>query len=446
MNARRALVVVFLFAFAALLLFRLRSGSEAGLTTVGASSPYSDAVLAVSRLDTDKGIAQFETRVTEDPRDFISLTILGQLYGRRGRDKGNLADFVRAEQSFHRALQLNADHAPATAALAAAYTSQHKFADALAVARDLYEKSPASLEALATMTDAYLETGQYAQAEESLRVLSKKIGEDPAVLARRAQFAELKGQTGPAVTLLQRAIDTMRRNAEPAPEIAWFEARLGDVYYHTGCLAESERHFDASLRLFDTYPVGLAGLADVRAAQGRLEDARDLYARAVAESAQPRRLFDLGLIEERLGNGSAAQRRYQQAEDVVRAAGENQAAYYRELAMFNAERLGKAAEALEWAQKDLAVRKDVRTYDVLAWALYRNKRFDEAKTAIAEAMKLGTRDPDFFYHAGMIYDALGDRAKAASYLEEAARISPRGRPDLMKIAGPANGRTCDLRN
>ena len=63
----------------------------------------------------------------------------------------------------------------------------------------------------------------------------------------------------------------------------------------------------------------------------------------------------------------------------------------------------------------------MRGYDVLAWALYRNKRFDEAKTAIGEAMKLGTRDPDFFYHAGMIYDALGDRAAAAKYLEEAAR-------------------------
>ena len=238
----------------------------------------------------------------------------------------------------------------------------------------------------------------------------------------------------------------MRRDAEPAPEIAWFEARLGDVYYHTGCLAESERHFDAALRLNSAYPLGLAGLGDIRAAQGRLEDARDLYARAVAESAQPRRLFDLGAIEERLGNGAAAAERYAQGEAMVKKAGENQAAYYRELSIFYAERLGKAPEALDLAQKDLALRKDVRGYDVLAWALYRNKRYDEAKIAIGEAMKLGTRDPDFFYHAGMIYDALGDRAAAAKYLEEAARISPRGRPELVKIAGASDGRRCDLRN
>src|SRR4029078_8999620 len=100
-------------------------------------------------------------------------------------------------------------------------------------------------------------------------------------------------------------------------------------------------------------------------------------------------------------------------------------AYRAKLSISYAERLGKAADALDYAQKDMAVRKDVRAYDVLAWALYRNKRFDEAR-AMGEAMKVGTRDPDFFYHAGMIYDALGDREKAKTYLEEAAQISPRG--------------------
>jgi len=445
MNARRALLLVFILAFGALLFFRWRE-QPATSASAGAPTVYNDHMLGVSRLDTDRGIAQFETRVKEDPRDFISFTILGQLYSRRGRDKSDLSDFARAEQSFNHALRLSPEHAAAKSGLAAAYASQHKFSEALAVARELYQKNPASLDALATMADALLETGQYREGEEAIAKLTEKIGEIPAILARRAQLSELKGQTGPAVTLLQRGVETMRKTADPPTEIAWFEARLGDVYYHSGCLAESERHFDAALALYNTYPLGLAGLGDIRAAQGRLEDARDLYARAVAESPTPRRLFDLGTIEERLGNAPAAAERYTAGEEMIRKAAENQAAYYRELSMFYAERLGKAADALDLAQKDLALRKDVRGYDVLAWALYRNKRFDEAKAAIGDAMKLGTRDPDFFYHAGMIYDALGDRAKAAGYLEEAARISPRGRPELVKIAGAADGRKCDLRN
>jgi len=443
-TARQALLVGFLVVSIALVVFRWRGGSE-GRSANALAASDGDTLLALSTPDTDKGIAQFETRVKEDPRDFLSLTILGQLYGRRGRDRLDLASFAQAEAAFNHALQLNADHAAARAGLAAAYASQHKFREALTVARELYERSPNSLDALATVSDAYIETGQYQEGEEALQALSRKAGELPAVLARRAQLAELKGQTGPAVTLLQRAVESMRRDAEAAPEIAWFEARLGDVYYHAGCLAESERHFDAALRLNAAYPLGLAGLGDIRAAQGRLDDARDLYVRAVAESPQPRRLFDLGAIEERLGNGAAAAERYAQGEAIVKKAGEHQAAYYRELSIFYAERLGKAPDALDLAQKDLALRKDVRGYDVLAWALYRNRRYDEAKTAIGEAMKLGTRDPDFFYHAGMIDDALGDRAGAATYLEEAARISPRGRPELLKIAGASDGRRCELR-
>ena len=443
MTARHALLAGFLVAIIAVVAFRGRGASEGPSANALAAS---DALLVLSTPDTDKGIAQFETRVKEDPRDFLSLTVLGQLYSRRGRDRLDLASFAQAEAAFNHALQLNAEHAAARAGLAAAYSSQHKFREALTVARELYERSPNSLDALATVSDAYIETGQYKEGEEALQTLSNKAGELPAVLARRAQLAELKGQTGPAVTLLQRAVESMRRDADPAPEIAWFEARLGDVYYHTGCLAESERHFEAALRLNAAYPLGLSGLGDIRAAQGRLDEARDLYARAVAESPQPRRLFDLGAIEERLGNGAAAAERYAQGEALVKKAGENQAAYYRELSIFYAERLGKAPEALDLAQKDLALRHDVRSYDVLAWALYRNRRYDEAKTAIAEAMKLGTRDPDFFYHAGMIYDALGDRAAAAKYLEEAVRIRPRGRPERAKITGASDGRRCDLRN
>jgi tetratricopeptide (TPR) repeat protein len=444
MTARHALLAVFLVALIALVVFRGRSISD----SPPASPPTraGDSLLAMLAPDTEKGIAQFETRVKEDPRDFLSFTILGQLYARRGRDHGDLASFGLAEAAFNQALRLNADHVAARAGLAAAYASQHRFQEALDAARDVYARSPNSLDALATVSDAHFEIGQYAEGEKALETLSAKAGELPAVLARRAMVAELKGQTGPAVTLLKRAVDSMRRDAQPAPEIAWYEARLGDIYYHAGCLADAERHFDASLSLYPTYPLGLAGLGDIRAGQGRLEDARDLYVRAVTDSPQPRRLFDLGLIEERLGNPSEAAKRYEQAETIVQTAGDRKTAYYRELAVFYAERLGKAADALEFAQKDLALRKDVRAYDVLAWALFRNKRLDEAKAAMAEALKLGTRDPDFFYHAGMIHDALGDREKASQYLEEAARISPRGRPELVKISGASDGRRCDLRN
>ena len=41
----------------------------------------------------------------------------------------------------------------------------------------------------------------------------------------------------------------------------------------------------------------------------------------------------------------------------------------------------------------------------------------EAKAAIGEALRLGTRDARLYYHAGMIYKELGDRGATVHYLQ-----------------------------
>jgi Flp pilus assembly protein TadD len=40
-------------------------------------------------------------------------------------------------------------------------------------------------------------------------------------------------------------------------------------------------------------------------------------------------------------------------------------------------------------------------------------------------MKYGTQDPDFYYHAGMIYEALGEKTKAQAAFDRALQLRPR---------------------
>jgi tetratricopeptide (TPR) repeat protein len=382
-------------------------------------------VFAVSALDTEAGIRQFETRVREDPRDFLSLTILGQLYARRARDVGNVSDLKRAEEAFRHALRLKADHTAAAAHLAAAYVAQHRFGEALTLVQDIEKQSPGGLDVLAMRFDIAMETGRYREAEDALGILEQRAANDYAILARRAQMAELKGRTAQAVTLLRRAAENMEQAAESGSEIAWFRSRLGDLYFHTGCLSEAEEQFQLAVKLASRYPLALTGLADVRAFQGRLQEAADLYRSALAAAPSPRRLFALAAVEERLNLMADATRHRQEGEAMARDLSGVPVAFYRDLAIFYADQAGRAAEALDHAQKDLAVRQDVRAYDTLAWALYRNRRFDEAEAASAEALKLGTRDPDFLYHAGMIHQARGDEARARAAFDEALALRPR---------------------
>ena len=63
--------------------------------------------------------------------------------------------------------------------------------------------------------------------------------------------------------------------------------------------------------------------------------------------------------------------------------------------------------------------------DALAWTLYRTGDYAAADGAMADALRLGTRDPLLFFHAGMIARARGDRARALSYLERVQAMNPR---------------------
>ena len=62
---------------------------------------------------------------------------------------------------------------------------------------------------------------------------------------------------------------------------------------------------------------------------------------------------------------------------------------------------------------------------MLAWALFKNGRVEEAAKHSAEALKFGTRDPLLRYHAALIHDRLGDGAKAKAELRQALAIQPR---------------------
>jgi tetratricopeptide (TPR) repeat protein len=102
----------------------------------------------------------------------------------------------------------------------------------------------------------------------------------------------------------------------------------------------------------------------------------------------------------------------------------NQSRYNRELAVFYADHDIKLSQALDFARQELDIRQDIYAHDLLAWALYKNGRPEEALVAITEALQQGTQDAKLFFHAGMIYHRLGDVAQAKIYLERALALNP----------------------
>ena len=64
------------------------------------------------------------------------------------------------------------------------------------------------------------------------------------------------------------------------------------------------------------------------------------------------------------------------------------------------------------------------TDDVLAWALAKNDRPAEAMRAAHRALRLGTEEAAFHYHAGMIARALGRQRVAERHLRRALALNP----------------------
>src|SRR6202021_2055932 len=74
----------------------------------------------------------------------------------------------------------------------------------------------------------------------------------------------------------------------------------------------------------------------------------------------------------------------------------------RNVALIFADHNYRVDRALQLATAELDVRKDIYSYDALAWALYKNEKFADADQAMAKALKMGTPEPAFYYHAEQI--------------------------------------------
>jgi len=163
--------------------------------------------------------------------------------------------------------------------------------------------------------------------------------------------------------------------------------------------------------------MALEGKARARIAAGDLESAVSIYKREQGRDPNSAdAALALGDLYTRTGRADEAARQYKLFESAERenAAAEND---WHHLVYFWADHDLNLDEALALARRARETRRDIHTCDALAWTLFKRGYVEEARAAIDEATRLGTRDARILYHAGLIYNQSGDRRKAAQYLK-----------------------------
>jgi tetratricopeptide (TPR) repeat protein len=373
--------------------------------------------------ESGRSIAQAQYKVRRHPNNPAAYYQLGDAYVQRARESGDPAYFELAEQSLKKALGLNPEQRGARRHLAYVMALRHDFAAAAAEAEKAIGLDRGDVDAYAILGDAYLEIGKLEQAEEAYRAMMA-LKESLSSYSRLSGLKSLRGDTEGALADLQKAIELGRENNQPSESIAWAEWQLAADYFSRGDLAQAESFYQQALRTYPGYFRALAGLAQVRAAQQRYDDAVGLYQKAIGAVPMLEYIAALGDLYTRSNRSEEARKQYELVEYIGKLSALNQALYNRELAYFYADHDLKPAEGLRLAERELENRRDIYAYDVLAWSLLKNGKLEQAREAIHQALRLGTRDAKLFYHAGMIYLQSGENETAAKYLRQALSTNP----------------------
>lgn len=417
MSKKFLIVAVVLLGGLALVL-GIRAVSRRASTT--GSTEQASAPLDGRATPADRQIRASQGVIERAPKLPKGYNLLAAAYMQKARETSDFGFYARAEAALKRSFEVAPNNQEALRLQAYLLLAFHRFGEALEVSRRAVQLNPRDYEAYGALTDSLVELGYYEEARKTVQMMLD-LRPYTASYARASYLRSLYGDTEGAIEAMQLAADSA--NPGDPESIAWCRVHLGDELMNAGRLKEAEHQYDWALFSFPDYPLALSAKARARLANGDTEAAVDFYKRAQERVPLPDTAIALGDLYTKLGRTEEAKRQYELVEFIERTSAAADT-YSRQLAIFYADHETKLDEALSIAQRERAARSDIYTCDALAWCLYKKGQFAEAKKAIDEALRLGTRDARINFHAGMIYRALGERRDATKHLQLALEINP----------------------
>jgi tetratricopeptide (TPR) repeat protein len=410
-NLIKLLLPLFVFAatFLAVKLIDTPSGNGSAGAGAGASAAgFSDA------RTTDQRIRSLQAAVKNDTARAAPFAALGDAYLQKARETADPVQYARAESALRAALDRDPRDAGALTAMGSLANARHDFRAGLRYGQRARAAAPGVVKPYGVIVDAQVELGRYGAAE---RTLQRMVDLKPNLssYARVSYFRELHGD-------LPGAIEAMRLAASAGgdtPEnLAYVETLIGNLELARGRATDAERAFRLALSRYPGYVPAQAGLARVDASRGELGSAIRRYRAVVTRLPMPEYVVGLAEVELAAGRRAAAREDLALVEvqqRLLRRGGVNVDA---EIAIVEADH-GSPARAVELARRAYAAAPGVRGADALGWALTRAGRPADGLDHARRALRLGSRDALFLYHAGIAARDAGLAGPARRYLTRA---------------------------
>lgn len=383
---------------------------------------------------TDERIHGYERLLQSAPDDLQFQIGLVSAYLQKLRESADGGYLERAARIVSRMLEKDGGNFAALRFQNEIDLQRHDFKAVAQRAGSMARYDPSDAGNWGNLGDAYMDLGEYGLAGDAYRRMFS-LRPNLASYNRLAYWRFVTGDGPAAITLMREAVEA----GDAAPEnTAWCWAELGDMYFKLGKLPEAASAYTSGLDLFPALHRAHAGLARVEASLGHKENAIKEYERAqsivpLVEYAAA--LEDLYTAAGMVPQASRERQLIETIESLGKVANEKT---NRTLALILADHNRDLGFALSLMEVEIPIRGDVYTYDALSWVLLKNNRLPEAVAASAKALKLGTPEPLFYYHASKIAAAAGDAAAARQYSDRLASLNPKF--DFAKTEG-ASGAT-----
>ena len=386
------------------------------LSTAGKAS--SDSARARVTPAQASRIAVLERVVARSPSDGPSLIELGLDYQQRARETADPTDYGRAEAALRRGLRFGGDRYLALTGLAAVAASRHRFGVAVDLARRAIRIDPDAEAAYGILGDGLVELGRYDEGFAAFDHMAAR-GSDLPALTRVSYARELLGRRRQAIVAMRMAVGM----ASTPENAAWTLVQLGNLEFDGNRLRAAEAAYRQALAVFPGYSHAEAALARIDAAHGRLAAAVRRYRDVVARMPLPQYAIALGDTLRAADRGAEARETYRLVGAIERLFRANGVRTELETALFDLDHGRRLRDALARARKAYVQAPSIHAEDVLAWALLKNGRCQNARAHSVRALRLGTRDALKLFHRGMIERCLGRPGTARSFFAGALAVN-----------------------
>ncbi|MEO8625962.1 MAG: hypothetical protein ABI452_04605, partial [Candidatus Limnocylindrales bacterium] len=392
------------------------------------------AVAGVDTSDTDRRIAFWQARISDNARDDISWTYLGDLFEIKGRQTGDIANYISARDAYSTALDIAPGSAAAAIGAARVASTLHDFLGAQVGATQILGANPRATAALAILFDASLELGELDTAQHALTLLENR-SQTPAVTGRAARLAFIKGDIQGALDLSAQAAADSTSAGDPAASLAFYNFAHAEYALFACDLEAAQASYEAALTALPGYPLALYGEGRVAFAKSDTTHAIALLEAATAALPRPDMVAYLGDLYAVAGRTADAIRQYDTVDFIHGLAAQGGAKVYdREYIGFLADHGRDSVTAIDLAASELVARKDVYGYDALAWAQHAAGNDADALTNARLSLARGTQDARLLIHAGLIELGNGLTADGQAHIKAGLALNPSFSPLVVEAA------------